>query len=95
MGSGLKLCIWSLLALRYGTIVSADNTGSVRLWDSQHRTLLQAHFCHKGDVNALAAAPSHNRVFSAGSDGQVWYASSLNGSFCMFLIYMHAVSLIQ
>jgi hypothetical protein len=22
-------------------------------------------------VNALAAAPSHNRVFSAGSDGQV------------------------
>lgn len=26
---------------------------------------------HKGDVNALAASPSHTRVFSAGSDGQV------------------------
>ncbi|MFS7946772.1 putative transcription factor WD40-like family [Helianthus anomalus] len=27
--------------------------------------------CHKGDVNALVASPSHTSVFSAGSDGQV------------------------
>ncbi|GFY85961.1 transducin family protein [Actinidia rufa] len=65
------ICIWSLLALRCGTLVSADSTGSVQFWDSQHGTLLQAHSCHKGDVTALAADPSHNRVFSAGSDGQV------------------------
>ncbi|KAA8537865.1 hypothetical protein F0562_027555 [Nyssa sinensis] len=71
LGSGPELCIWSLLALRCGTLVSADSTGSVQFWDSQHGTLFQAHSCHKGDVNALAAAPSHNRVFSAGSDGQV------------------------
>lgn len=56
---------------RCGTLVSADSTGSVQFWDSQHGTLLQGHSLHKGDVNALAAAPSHNRVFSAGSDGQV------------------------
>lgn len=56
---------------RCGTLVSADSTGSVQFWDSQHGTLLQAHSLHKGGVNALAAAPSHNRVFSAGSDGQV------------------------
>ena len=56
---------------RCGTLVSADSTGSVQFWDSQHGTLLQAHSLHKGSVNALAAAPSHNRVFSAGSDGQV------------------------
>ncbi|KAL2471554.1 Transducin family protein/WD-40 repeat family protein [Abeliophyllum distichum] len=71
LGSGRDLCILSLLALRCGTIVSADSSGSVQFWDSQFGTLLQAHSCHKGDVNALAAAPSHNRVFSAGSDGQV------------------------
>uniref|UniRef100_A0A2P2LV92 Transducin-related family protein n=2 Tax=Rhizophora mucronata TaxID=61149 RepID=A0A2P2LV92_RHIMU len=71
LGSGPDLCIWSLLALRCGTLVSADSSGSVQFWDSQHGTLLQAHSSHKGDVNALAAAPSHNRVFSAGSDGQV------------------------
>ncbi|KAL6995333.1 hypothetical protein U1Q18_005472 [Sarracenia purpurea var. burkii] len=70
-GSGTDLCVWSLLALRCRTLVSADSTGSVQFWDSQHGTLLQAHSCHKGDVNALAAAPSQNRVFSAGSDGQV------------------------
>ncbi|KAE9599979.1 putative transcription factor WD40-like family [Lupinus albus] len=71
LGSGHDLCILSLLSLRSGTLVSADSTGSVQFWDSQHGTLLQAHSLHKGDVNALAAAPSHDRVFSAGSDGQV------------------------
>ncbi|GJT01612.1 U3 small nucleolar RNA-associated protein 4 [Tanacetum coccineum] len=71
LGGGSELCIWSLLALRCGTLVSADSSGSVQFWDSLHGTLLQAHSCHKGDVNALAASPSHTRVFSAGSDGQV------------------------
>ncbi|KAK4481557.1 hypothetical protein RD792_012459 [Penstemon davidsonii] len=71
LGSGSDLCIWSLIALRCGAIVSGDSSGSVQFWDGQFGTLLQAHSCHKGDVNALAAAPSHNRVFSAGSDGQV------------------------
>ncbi|OIW20872.1 hypothetical protein TanjilG_24950 [Lupinus angustifolius] len=71
LGSGHDLCIWALLSLRSGALVSADSTGSVQFWDSKHGTLLQAHSLHKGDVNALAAAPSHDRVFSAGSDGQV------------------------
>ncbi|KAL6578472.1 hypothetical protein OROMI_010800 [Orobanche minor] len=71
LASETDLCIWSLLALRCGTIVSGDSSGSVQFWDGQFGTLLQAHSYHKGDVNALAAAPSHNRVFSAGSDGQV------------------------
>ncbi|RZB58332.1 WD repeat-containing protein PCN isoform B [Glycine soja] len=71
LGNGHELCIWSLLSLRSGTLVSADSSGSVQFWDSQHGTLLQAHSLHKGHVHALAACPSHNRVFSAGSDGQV------------------------
>ncbi|KAJ9560351.1 hypothetical protein OSB04_005511 [Centaurea solstitialis] len=71
LGGVSDLCVWSLLALRCGTLVSADSSGSVQFWDSVHGTLLQAHTCHKGDVNALAASPSHTRVFSAGSDGQV------------------------
>ncbi|KAL1187589.1 WD repeat-containing protein PCN [Cardamine amara subsp. amara] len=71
LGNGSELCIWSLLSLRCGVLVSGDSTGSVQFWDSQHGTLLQAHSNHKGDVNALAASPSHNRVFSAGADGQV------------------------
>uniref|UniRef100_A0ACD6A8W1 Uncharacterized protein n=1 Tax=Avena sativa TaxID=4498 RepID=A0ACD6A8W1_AVESA len=71
VGSGRELCIWSLLILRCGTLVSGDSSGSVQFWDSRHGTLLQAHTDHKGDVNALATVPSQNRVFSAGSDGQV------------------------
>ncbi|KAJ8773266.1 hypothetical protein K2173_028443 [Erythroxylum novogranatense] len=71
LGCGADICVWSLLALRCGTLVSADSNGSVQFWDSQFGTLLQSHSSHKSDVNALAAAPGHNRVFSAGSDGQV------------------------
>ncbi|KAG0498662.1 hypothetical protein HPP92_002972 [Vanilla planifolia] len=71
LGSGPELCILSLLFLRCGTLVSGDSSGSVQFWDSKLGTLLQAHTYHQGDVNALATAPSNNRLFSAGSDGQV------------------------
>ncbi|KAJ4879834.1 transducin family protein / WD-40 repeat family protein [Raphanus sativus] len=81
LGNGSELCIWSLLSLRCGVLVSGDSTGSVQFWDSQHGTLLQSHSNHKGDVNALAAAPSHNRVFSAGADGQVILYKLAGGTF--------------
>lgn len=68
----MKVLILNFDDFRSGTIVSADSSGSVQFWDSQHGTHLETLTYHKGDVNALAAAPSHNRVFSAGSDGQVW-----------------------
>ncbi|KAJ4764658.1 U3 small nucleolar RNA-associated protein 4 [Rhynchospora pubera] len=71
VGSGPELCIWSLLSLRCGTLVSGDSTGSIQFWDAHHGTLVQAHRHHKGDVLALATDPNHKRVFSAGSDGQV------------------------
>ncbi|KAL6637797.1 hypothetical protein ACP70R_025369 [Stipagrostis hirtigluma subsp. patula] len=80
-GTGPELCISSLLFLRCGTLVSGDSTGSVQFWDSLHGTLLQAHSNHKGDVNALATVPSHNRVFSAGSDGQVILYKASKGEF--------------
>lgn len=63
--------VFRICSFRCGTLVSGDSSGSVQFWDSSHGTLLQAHSCHKGDVNALAGSPSHTRVFSAGSDGQV------------------------
>ncbi|KAK9162735.1 hypothetical protein Syun_003637 [Stephania yunnanensis] len=34
-------------------------------WDDLHGTLLQSHSCHKGDVNALAAAQVISRCFLA------------------------------
>lgn len=50
-------------------------------------TLLQAHTRHKGDVNALSASPSHNMVFSAGSDGQVWYLGFCTQILCNKILY--------
>ena len=41
--------------------------------------LFSMHILTTGDVNALVAAPSQNRVFSAGSDGQLWIARGEGG----------------
>ncbi|KAG9445289.1 hypothetical protein H6P81_016629 [Aristolochia fimbriata] len=71
LGGGSEICVWSLLFLRCGTLVSGDSTGAVQFWDSHYGTLLQAQLCHKGDVNTLATVPTQNRVYSGGSDGQV------------------------
>lgn len=71
VGSGSNLCIWSLITLRDGTIVSGDSTGSTQFWDGKQGTLLQAHTTHRADVLALAASPSHRSIFAAGADGQV------------------------
>lgn len=71
LGSGPDICVWSLLFLRCETLVSGDSAGSVQFWNTKYGTLLQSHTYHKGDINALAISPSQNRLFSAGSDGQV------------------------
>ncbi|KFK32171.1 hypothetical protein AALP_AA6G206900 [Arabis alpina] len=71
LGTRSEICVWSLLSLRCAVLVSGDSAGTVQFWDSQHGTLLETHSNHKGDVNSLAVSPSHNRVFSAGADGQV------------------------
>ncbi|KAI5056426.1 hypothetical protein GOP47_0028244 [Adiantum capillus-veneris] len=69
--NGASLCIWSILTLWDGTIVSGDSSGSTQFWDGKQGTLLQAHRGHTADVLALAAAPSHRSVFAAGADGLV------------------------
>lgn len=68
-GKNSDLCIWSLLVLRNGDIVSGDSSGSTQFWDGQLGTLLQAQTRHDADVLALAA--SHDNVFAAGADGKV------------------------
>eukprot|EP00850_Spirogloea_muscicola_P015138 SM000113S24094 [mRNA] locus=s113:305894:309907:- [translate_table: standard] len=65
------LCIWSLLVLRDGTVVSGDSAGATQFWDGSLGTLLQAQTRHRADVLALAASPSQAAVFSGGVDGQV------------------------
>lgn len=56
------LSLIGFCGFRSGTIVDADSSGNVQFWDGRLGTLLQARSYHKGDVNALAADPSHNRV---------------------------------
>ncbi|CAM6083883.1 unnamed protein product [Calypogeia fissa] len=71
LGGGAELCVWSLLVLRDGTIVSGDSSGSTQFWEGKHGTLIQALAKHGADVLALAVSPSHRGVYAAGADGQV------------------------
>lgn len=64
-------CIWRLLVLPDGTLVSGDGEGAVQMWDGAFGTLLHRFVRHKADVLALAAAPDGSAVFAAGVDSQV------------------------
>ncbi|KAK3242493.1 hypothetical protein CYMTET_47817 [Cymbomonas tetramitiformis] len=68
---GAELCVWSVLALADGTVVSGDATGRVQFWDSAMGTLLNGFHEHKGDILSLAATPKGNDVFASGVDHQV------------------------
>ena len=69
--SGVEHCIWSVLVLPDGTMVSGDSSGGVQLWDGQHGTRLQAFTQHRADVLAVAASPDGNILFATGIDVQV------------------------
>lgn len=60
-------CIWSLLVLPDGTVVSGDSSGNVQIWDGRHGTLLAAFSQHQADVLQLAASPDGATVFATGA----------------------------
>ena len=64
-------CVWDVLVLPDGTLVSADSSGAVAFWDGAHGTLLARFRQHRADALRLAASPDGNTVFSAGVDGQL------------------------
>lgn len=69
--SGMPACVWSVLVLPDGTLVSGDSEGRTCLWDGSHGTLLHSAAAHDADVLALACNPAGDVVFSAGVDGKV------------------------
>jgi U3 small nucleolar RNA-associated protein 4 len=64
-------CVWSVLALPDGTLVSGDSEGVTSLWDGEHGTLRQAFKAHEADVLAVACTPSGDAIFAAGVDSKV------------------------
>ena len=62
-------CIWSLLLLPDGTIVSGDSEGAVQFWDATTGTLMTRLQNHAADVLSLAYSAGH--VFAAGVDPRV------------------------
>jgi U3 small nucleolar RNA-associated protein 4 len=66
-----QLCVWAVLALPCGTLVSGDSAGRVQFWDGSHGTLLCGFQQHAADVLALAATPKGDAVFASGVDHQV------------------------
>jgi len=70
-GSGKEVCVWSVLVLPDGTVVSGDTSGNTQFWDGQFGTLLHNFQKHSADVLAIAASLDGASVFSAGIDNQV------------------------
>lgn len=70
-GSGREFCVWSLLYLPDGTLVSGDSTGNVCFWDGVNGTLMAKFNKHSADVLTLAASPNGNVVFASGVDSSI------------------------
>ena len=66
-----RLCIWTLMVLSDGTIVSGDSHGAISFWDGQYGTMI-AKFSPSGvDILSIAAAPHEDVVFCAGIDPKI------------------------
>lgn len=66
-----ECCVWSLLILDDGTIVSGDSNGTTSFWDPEFGTLLHEFNQHEGDVLCIAASTSGSSVFSSGIDSKI------------------------
>eukprot|EP00062_Callorhinchus_milii_P021766 gi/632978824/ref/XP_007906130.1/ PREDICTED: cirhin [Callorhinchus milii] len=62
--------VWSVLFLS-DSIVSADSTGKVQLWDWQTGTLLNTHHVTKCDALSLAVNPAEDSIAVGTSEGTV------------------------
>lgn len=78
-GTGREVCIWSLLVLPDGSIVSGDSVGNVCFWDGRFGTLISRFDRHAADVLAMAASPDGSVVFAAGVDPQIGVFKKLKG----------------
>jgi WD40 repeat protein len=66
-----EACVWALLALADGTLVSGDAKGNVQFWDGRFGTLTQGFRRHGAAVLALAASPAGDAVFASGVDNSI------------------------
>ncbi len=64
-------CVWAVLVLADGTLVSGDSEGRTCVWDGTHGTLVQAVTAHEADVLALACTPAGDAIFAAGVDSKL------------------------
>ena len=64
-------CVWSVLVLADGTLVSGDSEGYTSFWDGEHGTMHQSFKAHEADVLALAGTPAGDAVFASGVDSKV------------------------
>ena len=64
-------CVWSVLVLADGTLVSGDSEGYTSFWDGEHGTMHQSFKAHEADVLALASTLAGDAVFATGVDSKV------------------------
>lgn len=77
--SGEPPCIWSILVLSDGTIVSGDSLGQVSFWDGKFGTMLAKFNPNGADVLALASSPKGDVVFSSGVDPRIYVFKRISG----------------
>nr|XP_006641226.1 PREDICTED: cirhin [Lepisosteus oculatus] len=63
--------VWSLIFLSDYTIVSADSSGKVQVWDAKMGTLIKNHPISKWDVLSLSVSEDEDSIVAGTSEGTV------------------------
>lgn len=64
--------VWTVVAFpERGQFVTGDSTGSVKVWDAKHFTMVLNFATHEADVLCLARNAAGDKLFSAGIDRKV------------------------
>lgn len=76
---GESTLVWSILYLpRWNQIVSGDSTGSIKIWDFHHATLVQSFKIHGADVLCLSTDLKNMHIYSSGVNRKIFQISRTN-----------------
>ena len=60
--------VWAVKCLPNGDVVSGDSTGQLKIWDSNHYSLVQSIRAHNADILDLAISANGQMIVTGGAD---------------------------
>ena len=71
--------IWDIKSINEKYLVSADSTGTLKIWDSQFGILVKEFTEHKADLTTIAVNYEYEAFYFSGADSLICAAQLVDG----------------